>query len=46
MRVSPKLLNGIVLPWMERGLTCNPSMPDLEQTRMEHDQQDDEQVFS
>ena len=44
-QMSPLLLSGIYLPGMERGPTCVPSMPDLEHTRMEHHEQDHEQIF-
>jgi hypothetical protein len=44
-QMGPMLLSGMLFPWMGRGPTCSPIVPQLEQTRMEHHEQDDEQVF-
>jgi hypothetical protein len=45
VQMGPMLLSGMVFPKMERGPPAGLSMPDLEQTRIEHHEQDNEQVF-
>src|SRR6056297_403982 len=42
---TPCYSAGSASPGMERGLTCVPSMPNLEDTMVEHHEHNDEQVF-